>query len=52
MPQEEADGLLERLRKGEHSGALRARLRQLRPKDRSSAGVSCSTGPHDTEQGS
>jgi hypothetical protein len=37
MPQEEADGLLERLRKGGHSRSLRARLRKLRPEDRSGA---------------
>jgi hypothetical protein len=37
MPKEEADGLLERLRKGEHSRFLRARLRGLRPDARSGA---------------
>jgi len=37
VPKEEADGLLERLRKGEHSRSLRARLRRLRPDTRSGA---------------
>jgi len=31
---EEADGFLDRLRKGEHSGALRAQLRKLRQRSR------------------
>ena len=37
VPKEEADGLLERLRKGEHSRSLRARLRRVRPDARSGA---------------
>ena len=52
MPKEEAGGLLERLRKGEHSGAVRARLRGLRPEDRSGARGPGSTEHQDTEQGS
>jgi hypothetical protein len=52
VPKEDADGLLERLRRGEHSPSLRARLRQLRPEDGSGAGVPGSTGPQDTQEGS
>jgi hypothetical protein len=52
MPQEEADDLLERLRRGEHSRSLRTRLRGLRSADRSSRGGPASSGPQDTRQGS
>ena len=52
MPQEEADDLLERLRRGEHSWSLRARLRSLRSADRSSRSGPASSGPEDTRQGS
>ncbi len=37
---EEADGFLDRLRKGEHSAALRAQVRKLRPRSRTPAGPS------------
>src|SRR5256885_13122993 len=50
MPQEEADDLLERLRRGEHSWSLRARLRSLRSADRSSRSGPASSGPEDTRQ--
>jgi len=37
VTREEADGFLDRLRKGEHSAALRAQVRKLRPRSRTPA---------------
>ena len=50
LSQDEADGLLERLRGGEHSRSLRARVRRLRPSADSNAGVADSAGPEEEGQ--
>jgi len=45
MSQEQADGYLEHIRKGEHPRGLRAMLRRHQPRNRSPKGLAASCGP-------